>query len=293
MKRIGIIGTENSHALHFAKGINLGLLPNGERQYADLKVVACFGPDLESAKQLRDEAAVELILDKPEDFLGKVDAMMITSRKGSHHLAYAKLFVEAGIPLFIDKPVTADPDEAEELISLAKQHNVLITGGSGCKYAWDVQLLKIKREQWEKEGRFLSASANFAADIDSPYDGFYFYAPHLTEMALTIFGYDVQAVQSVMNERGVTVIFRYAAYDISLHYTKGSNVSSCVLYGTSDNEYRRIDISQIYGQELEMFVRMLGTSSMPQTYDQLTRHVYVIDAILASLDIGREVKVKA
>ncbi len=286
MIRVGIIGTENSHALHFAKTINLGLNDDQSALYPDIEVVACYGPDEESARLLVEEAAVKQRLESPGDFLERVDAMMITSRKGSVHLAYAKPFIEAGIPLFIDKPVTSDPAEAQELIRLAIQNKVLLAGGSGCKYAEDVQSLKQLREEWSEAGEFLSASINFSADENSIYDGFYFYAPHLTEMALTIFGYDPRSVQASSGPGGITAILSYDRYDVSLHYTKGSQSSSCVFYGTRDNYCRKIDIGGIYGEEVEHFARMLREKQMPQSYEELVCHVTVIDAILEASRSG-------
>jgi predicted dehydrogenase len=40
--KIGIIGTENSHALHFAKTINLSKNIDGTKLYPDMEVVALW-----------------------------------------------------------------------------------------------------------------------------------------------------------------------------------------------------------------------------------------------------------
>lgn len=52
------------------------------------------------------------IVDRPEDMIGKVDAVIIATDIGSEHVERAKPFIEAGIPLFIDKPLC---DNREDL----------------------------------------------------------------------------------------------------------------------------------------------------------------------------------
>ena len=290
MKRIGIIGTENSHALHFAKSFNLPDPQTGERLYPDMKVVGVYGPDQETAEKVKAEAGADFIADSPEDFFGKVDAMMITSRKGSKHLEYALPFLEAGMPVFVDKPLTSNVEEAQQLIATAEKNGSLITGGSGCKYAWDVEILKSRADKLKATDELLSASINFAADTQSEYDGFFFYAPHLTEMALTIFGEDIQGLQAFESAGGVLTVLRYPAYDVSLHYTRNSSVSSATLYGKTFNVQREIDISMIYGLEVEKFAEILRTGKMKHSYAFYAQPVVIMDAILRSLEEGIEIK---
>ena len=49
MYRIGIIGTENTHALTFAKLINLPDEKTGALLYPDAKIIGVYGADLASA----------------------------------------------------------------------------------------------------------------------------------------------------------------------------------------------------------------------------------------------------
>ena len=42
MYRVGLLGTENSHAMAFAKTLNLPDPVTGERLYPEFRVVACF-----------------------------------------------------------------------------------------------------------------------------------------------------------------------------------------------------------------------------------------------------------
>lgn len=292
MKKIGIIGTENSHALAFSQLVNLPDPATGRRKYDDARVVGVYGPDLESAQNIMDEAHVDFIAEKPEDFFGRVDAMMVTSRRGSVHSGYAMPFIEKGIPVFIDKPFTSDYAQAVALARAAKDRHVPICGGSGCKYLYDVRLLRSSLQSLAAEGNFITASANFSADMDSIYDGFFFYSPHLTEIALATFGYDVKSVRAFEKNGSVIVLARYEDYDVTLNYTKDSAASSCVLFGKAQNIYREVAMSFLYENELEHFFQMLDTGAMAASYEELVKPVAVIEAILDSLKTQAEVVVR-
>ncbi|WMJ23267.1 Gfo/Idh/MocA family oxidoreductase [Paludicola sp. MB14-C6] len=292
MYRIGIIGTENTHALTFAKLINLPNEKTGKLLYPDAKVVGVYGPDLESATRIVEEANAEFIAASADNFFGKVDAMIITCRKGSLHAQYAMPFIQKGIPCFIDKPFTVDREEAVKLIEEAKKRNVPLSGGSGCKLAYDVTLLQNEVEQMVKANTMITGSVSFPADPDSEYDGFYFYSPHLVEMALTIFGFDVESVVAFEKNKSRICLFRYKNYDITLNFTKDAKQYTGIIYGQEKNVVRNIDISFIFKQEVEHYIHMLRTGEMPQSYEELVKPVSVINAIEQAIQTGKETKVQ-
>jgi len=292
MYKVGIIGTENSHAMAFAKIINLPSPLTGKPLYPDAKIVGVYGPDKSTAQPIVDEAGAEFVAECPEEFFGKVDAMLITNRKGSLHGDYAMPFIEKGLPVFIDKPFTSCVKEAEALIEAAKKSGSKLSGGSGCKLSYDVLMLQNSVRNLVASGDMVSGSMNFAADPESEYDGFYFYSPHLTEMALTVFGYNVRSVLTRDNNGSRISIWRYDGYDVALHYSKGTPASSAVIYSKSGNIMRNIDISMIYSHEVERFIHMLRTGEMPEPYENLIMPVRMISAIEESIKTGTEVKIQ-
>jgi predicted dehydrogenase len=46
------------------------------------------------------------VVDRPEDVIGQVDAVIIPTDVGYEHLDRARPFIESGLPVFIDKPLT-------------------------------------------------------------------------------------------------------------------------------------------------------------------------------------------
>ena len=132
MYRIGILGSENSHASAFSEIFNKPD-ENGAFKYPDCHVVAVGGHYPESNKEVFEKFGLDFIAEKPEDMLGKVDAVMVTARDGKFHPEFARPFVEAGLPMFIDKPFAVDPAEALALVRLAKSKNVPLVGGSSVK----------------------------------------------------------------------------------------------------------------------------------------------------------------
>lgn len=291
MIRIGIIGTENTHALAFSRSINLPNSQTGELSYPNVRVVGVYGPDMESAQKILDETHVDFIADKPEDFFGKVDAMMVTSRKGSLHYKYSMPFIQKGIPMFIDKPFTSELAQAKELVAVAKEKGVSLAGGSGCKLAQDIVILKNRVKVLAEADNLITGSINFPADLESEYDGLFFYASHLIEMALTVFGFDPKSVAAFEKNSSINAILRYDSYDITLHFTKGASEYTAVIYSKNRNYVREIDITQIYGLEVEQFVHMLKTGRMPHSYEHLIMPVAVIEAILESLKSGKETSI--
>jgi predicted dehydrogenase len=295
MYRIGIIGTENSHALAFSRIINLPDPETGKLRYPDVRVVGVYGPDGDSTKRIMEEAGVDFIAQDPGEFHGKVDAMCITCRKGSLHYRYALPFVEKGMPVFVDKPFTSDVAEGQRLIEAAKKAGAKLCGGSSARLAMDVVMLKNIVRRLISKGEFISASLNYAADPASEYDGFYFYSSHLTEIVLEIFGKEVKSLFTVEKNDSRISIWRYAGFDITLNYTKGTHESAALIFAKNCNIFREIDvghhvdISLTYALEVQHLVHMIRTGEMFSSYEDLLLPVKMISAVEESVKTGREI----
>lgn len=284
--RIGIIGSENSHARAFAKVFAQ------EKDFRDMQVVAVYGDEgVEPSQRVREHFPEAVIVDRPEDMLGRVDAVMITSRDGKHHFPYAKAFLEAGIPMFMDKPFTVDPSETREMVALAKKNNVPMCGGSSLKCCPDVVALGKKRQALGEN--IITGYASAPLSPNSPYSGFYFYASHLVEMCLEVFGWEPEAVTARQRDGQVTAIFHYVDFDAVCAYTPDCARYFVQLTGKNDVlEAKEIDLAPAYYLEAEEFVQMLRTGRMPYRYDQLMEPVFCMNAIEESYKTGKTVRIQ-
>ena len=285
MYRIGIIGTENTHAMAFAKYYNLPDAVTGKMHHDNIRVTAVMGDD-ESTSAIVKETGVEFVAHNVEDFFDRVDAIAITNRKGSLHSQYALPFIDKGIPVFIDKPLTSNLAEAKELMARVAASGCKAMGGSGCKYPEEIKEIRQFVTELRQKNEFMGASMNFTVMLDSPYDGIYFYAPHLVEMCLAAFGYDPKAVHAVRTGDCMIVIVQYEKDAISLHFNRSSKEYSCLIYGANENRTFNIDISNIYAQEAEYFAEMIQGKSPAFSEDVLLMPVVMIDAIEKSLSTG-------
>jgi len=286
MIRIGIIGTESSHAGAFSQIINC---PRSD--FADMHVAALYGPDRATAEAVADVCGGACIADSLQKLTAQVDAVMITARKRSLHYAYALPLIEQKMPLFIDKPLTCSVEQAEKLLERARLLGVPILGGSGCKLSEELRALSAKVAAMRKTGELISASMCYAADPDSPYDGFWFYGSHLVEMALEVFGYEVKSVGAVQNGKTITALLRYADLDITLVFSPGVQVPSCTVFSKKETILTEIPVGPIYRNTVEAFAAMLRTGRMPFSYGKLLAPVKVIDGILQALQQNAQIRI--
>src|SRR5690242_8149920 len=67
--------------------------------------VCCTGDGGFAAEQVAQCALIPQVVEQPTDVIGQVDAVLIATDIGAEHVARARPFVEAGLPVFVDKPL--------------------------------------------------------------------------------------------------------------------------------------------------------------------------------------------
>lgn len=76
------------------------------------KVTHIWTDDAADAERVARAALIPNVLSHPEEAIGQVDAVIIPTDKGHEHVSRARPFIEAGLPVFIDKPLV---DNAADL----------------------------------------------------------------------------------------------------------------------------------------------------------------------------------
>jgi hypothetical protein len=74
--------------------------------------ICCIGDGGFTAEHVAKCSLIPNVVEQPTDVIGQVDAVIIATDIGSEHVQRARPFIEAGLPVFIDKPLT---DNAPDL----------------------------------------------------------------------------------------------------------------------------------------------------------------------------------
>ncbi|OHB55971.1 MAG: oxidoreductase [Planctomycetes bacterium GWF2_50_10] len=92
---------------------------------------------------------IENVVDRFEDMVGQVDAVMLTRDDPENHVAMAKPFLDAGIPIFVDKPLAITLHDLEYFKKHAEDGKLLMSCSS-MRYAAESQSVKTEFAQLGK-----------------------------------------------------------------------------------------------------------------------------------------------
>lgn len=285
MKRIAILGCENSHANAFLKFIY------SSEQFRDVEVIGVYSDDRSAAEKLQQEFGVA-ILDHYADAVGKIDGLIITARHGANHYKFAKPYIDSGIPMFIDKPITITEEEAVEFMQRLKERGVLISGGSSLKQDTCVAQLKADAAQ-EKDGKTVGGFVRAPYHSRSEHGGFYFYAQHLTEMVCEIFGRYPLSVTAKKNGAQLHVLFHYEEYDcVGLFIDKNNYYYAARMAEKGTHSLDIFPTDDWFYREFEEFYRLLCSEGQTVSYKDFIAPVFIMNAIERSLASGKEEAVR-
>lgn len=290
MIKIAILGIENSHAWSFASA----LAPKeGEKHYPDFELIGFYGEsgreDVERGKaRLADVCSCTRYADHYDDFLGEADAVMVTARHGGDHLKYARKYLEAGIPVWLDKPITASIEDFVEVARLVKQYGSTVTGGSTLYYTSGIA--EAKKFMQENPDFAIGGAVSAPVNMVNDYGNFWFYTQHLAEMMLSVFGTDVKSVIAVKNADSVSAIYKYEKFTVNAFYGGDYAVT---IYGKEQKFFSpAIDLGGAkYDAELVPFLDAIKTGKVDRTLDYLKYPVALIDATIRSYTEGKEIEI--
>lgn len=75
------------------------------------KVTHVWTQDKETSASIARSSGIDNVSGKLEDMIGEVDAVMLSRDDPENHVAMAKPFIDAAIPIFIDKPLAGNSTE--------------------------------------------------------------------------------------------------------------------------------------------------------------------------------------
>ena len=284
MIRIGIIGSDNSHAITFSQMIN-----DQKHKYHvnGMKVLYLYGLDEERNKEVSEKGGIPYIVKRPEDMIGKIDCAFIEFRDGALHYKYAKPFIEAGIPVFIDKPLATSVEDAKRIVSLAIKNNVLLTSFSALRFSEVVQEVKHIRDE------IVTLSVTGPGDPDSIYSGLIFYGIHVTEILEEILGPFSGRVYAVRRNKTILGVIEVdngplvsvlISNDIPYHFSIRVLTKEKVIYKNIE------DFMECYKNGLLTIKRMLEEKKWPLKADDMIVPIKVIKAIEESYIKGTAIR---
>ena len=283
MKKIAILGCENSHADAFIECVIK------KPEFSHIQVAGIYSQEIEAAEKLSAKYGLH-VMASYDELAGQVDGVMITARHGQMHYAFAKPYLSGGIPLFIDKPITICADEAVAFMNDLKKCDVKVTGGSSLRHSYEVQAVKLAQQQ-QVGGCTVGGTVRAPLKSDSPYGGFFFYAAHLAAMVLEAFGLDLHSVEVRRDTQGnLTILFDYGSFIVTGLYTEGGNEYYLTRFSHKGSQGGYVPFTtskEWFYAEFKAFAGLMEGEPPAMSRLELFAPVFVLDAIYRASQSGK------
>ncbi len=112
----------------------LGAQPSSEVRIPGAQVTHVWTDEPKEVEHVAAAALIPNIVARPEDVIGHVDAVLIATDDGADHVRRARPFIEAGLPVFVDKPLGTTLEELRTFIAWQRDGARLLSS-SGLRYA--------------------------------------------------------------------------------------------------------------------------------------------------------------
>ncbi len=112
----------------------LGAEPPENLGIPGVQVTHVWCDDPAEAVKVARAAFIPHVVERPEDVIGSVDAVVIPTDRGWEHVDRARPFIEAGLPLFIDKPLCDREEDLRQFIAWRREGKAFLST-SAMRYA--------------------------------------------------------------------------------------------------------------------------------------------------------------
>jgi len=274
MIRLSLVGgTMAYHGKHFARMYNgcvpelwarggFGGEPDAARRIDEARIVKVWDEKREDAEALAAMCRIPQVCDDITECGQDVDGVLIADDLTSRHYRFADPLWDAGLPIFIDKPLAGSIEEAEGVVAKAEAHGVPIFSASGLQYTREIEEA---RPEIEKLGKILVALAASPNEL-------VFYGIHGLAMLWSVFGPGIQSVQNI-GEGDIDIVkYRWRDGHVGIQFglETGRPGWRVTLFGEKGKlDITVADADYFYWNVNRRFLEMVKTGEQPLSNEQM------------------------
>jgi predicted dehydrogenase len=280
----GLVGVNTSHADAFSRIFN----GDGETPPVidNARISHIWGGDPERVDALAAKHDIATTVADPRDMIGSVDAALIVDDTGlgARHAELARPFIEAGLPVYVDKPMTTVYGDAVALFDLAEQTGAPVMSCSALRFP--VELVAAQGE--------LDAIGKLSSVVSVGPGEWFNYGVHAVELLGAVtsdrpawvqrFAMDEKDVAVIGYESGLSAVvetLRDAAY--AFHITA---------YGEKGlTAVEVVDMPGFYANTMREVARMVETKRSPLRREQTLDVMAILHAGNRSAETGQRVMI--
>lgn len=249
---------------------------------AKITCICCTGwAEREAAEHIAKASNIPEVLDRPEDMIGKVDAVIVATDVGDEHVERCRPFVEAGIPMFIDKPLVNKEEDLRTFVEWRKNGARFLTSSS-MRYCKEFEI-------YYKNHYELGELMYICSPMAKKYET---YGIHALEAMYPLLGQGFVSVRNTGTyERTVVHIKHSSGCNVNVIQGIGMVGAGMLLIGSAGSKYVECgDSYYAFKKQLDLFVHWLRTGEEPFPFEESVELMKMVIAGLRSREEGgREV----
>ena len=117
-----------------------------DAQIGTARVTHIWTQDIELSRKIAATTYIEHVVNAPEDMIGEVDAILLARDDAESHFKLASPFINAGIPIYIDKPIALSTQSLDAIYNLERYPGQIFTC-SAFRYSPDFILSEDDKKQ--------------------------------------------------------------------------------------------------------------------------------------------------
>ena len=238
----------------------------------EAEVTHIWTQDKQISEAIAKACFIENQVDVAEAVIGAVDGILLARDDPENHMEMAKPFLQAGLPVFIDKPLASSVEEAEAIFELQQYKNQVFT----CSALRYDKGLTLSTSEKEALGNIIHVEATVPKSWQK-------YAVHTIEQVVTSLS-ERGAIKQISAHKSGPIVKGYVKWEqLSAQFTTYGDYT-CPLGVTYYGEKKMLvkqhkDTFNTFKKSLEAFTRSVQTGVQPIPRAETLEIVQIIEEV--------------
>ena len=245
---------------------------------AKITCVCCTGfAGRPEAEHIARAAHIPTVYDRPEEMIGNVDAVIVATDVGDEHVERCRPFVEAGIPMFIDKPLVNKEEDLQTFVRWHKEGAHFISASS-LRYCKEIEPYYVNHHEL---GKLLYICSPMAKYYET-------YGIHALERMYPLLGPGFLSVRNTGTKEKTVIHIKHES-GCDVHIVQAPGLVTCGMSVLGDKgavQLRSGDSYYAFKKQLDLFIRWLRTGEEPFPFSETVELMKLVIAGLRSRETG-------